>query len=261
MTEHMSRHLTDAEVLRYADGEGVEPERDGWSRHLEACDRCAAEIDTLRAEDRLIRDWLARADFEAGATDGLDPGGIAGTRARTGKTAAGTDAAVGTKARIARPRPWLRAAVIVGLIAGALATVPPVRAWVGGWIAPLLSSDRAAPAEAVDPAPVDPQVLRFVPDAGPFTVVFDAAVDGTLRLARADGSEAVLTLNGRSEPVVSPTGIRIGSARPGNDYELRLPARTSSVQLRIGGRETSVGADELDRGLVMPLGEGELPDG
>jgi hypothetical protein len=256
MTEHgTGRHLTDAEVLRYVDGEGADGERDGWNRHLEACDRCAAELDTLRTEDRVIRDWLERAHFEADAADRIEPPTVGRP------DIAPAPAAGGSAGRAARPRPWLRAAVIVGLIAGALATVPPVRAWVGGWISPLLSSGEETPPEAVDPPPVDPQILRFVPDAGPFTVAFEAPVDGTLRLARADGSEAVLTLAGRSEPVVSPTGLRIDAARPGDDYELRLPARTTSVRLWIGRREVSVGAGELDRGLVVSLAGNGVPGG
>jgi hypothetical protein len=255
MTEHgTGRHLTDAEVLRYVDGEGADTERDGWSRHLDACDRCATEVDTLRAEDRLIRDWLERASFEAGAVDRIAAPAV--DRPDVAPIGAGRKAARGV-----RSRPWLRAAVIVGLIAGALATVPPVRAWVGGWIAPMLSSGEEPSTEAVEPTTVDPQVLRFVPDAGPFTIAFETPVEGTLRLARADGSEAVLTLTGRSEPVVSPTGLRIGAPGPGDDYELRLPARTTSVRLWIGRREVSVGAGELDRGLVVSLAGNRVPGG
>ncbi|NIP80413.1 MAG: hypothetical protein GWM90_14790 [Gemmatimonadetes bacterium] len=263
------RHLTDGEVVRYLDGEGSGAERDGWSRHLAGCERCTRELRTLRSESGLVRDWLARADFEGdGRRPGpavqpvRDPGAVGAVGVDRPARDAGRFRGADRRARVAAGAgdigrgarfgaPWLRAAAILLLFAGALAAVPPVRAWVVDRVTPLLASGDAAAPEGA-PTPVDPQVLRFIPDAGPFIVTLDDAAEATLRLGRVPGPEAVLRATGGVEPVVSATGLRL-TAGVGGDFELRLPSHTTRVRLRLGAREINVGAADLDRGWVLSL--------
>lgn len=247
-------HLTDGDVVRYVDGEGSAAERAGWERHVAGCDRCAGEVGGLRSDDRLIRSWLERAAFEAGGAGSVAVVGATGDRRPGARAVAGAP-----RRRPAEPRvrPWLQAAAVLVLLAGALATVPPVRAWVLDRVAPLLTSD-PAPAGTAAPATVDPQVVRFVPDAGPFVLTLDDPANATLRLGRASGAEAVLRAESRSEPVVSATGVRVAGTGGGGEYELSLPPQTTGVRLRLGGRELRLDGAQLDRGLVLSMdGEGQ----
>ena len=240
-------HLTDGDVVRYADGEGAGEERAAWARHLAGCGRCTGEVRAYRSDDRLIAAWLDRAAFEAEAERGSAPLTATPDRRRPAATRF--------------PGMGLRAAAVVLLAAGVLTAVPPVRAWVLDRVAPLVTSE-SGPAEAAGPAgeapaAVDPQVLRFVPDSGPFVVAVDHPAHATVMLGRAQGPEAVLRADVRAEPVVSATGVRVAGEVAGEegagDLELRLPAQTTSVRLRLGGRELQVDGGQLDRGVVLSL--------
>jgi hypothetical protein len=240
-------HLDDGELVRYMDTEGTHEEARRWDDHLAACPHCRREAETLRAQSGVVGRWLAMADFDAGATPVAGP---VRPMAHDGRARAW--AAVATRG------PWLKAAAITLLLAAPLAAFPPVRGWIVEQVA-LLRADGPAPTAALH-APAGPgaSAIRFVPDPGTFTLVMDAAqLEGSLRVGRAPGAEAVLEVRGDGllpEPTVSARSVRIANTEATTvSYSLSLPAGVESVRVEIGGRRVLLDAGELDRSATIPL--------
>lgn len=248
------RHLDEAELVRYVDGEHPPDEALRWRRHVDTCAACRREVADIRAESALFSGWLDRADFEADLSPAppLATAPAAGSRGAPGTGVAAQTSRNGRPVRAARrlaASPWLKAAVIVLLVAAPLAAFPGVRAWV---------SRVAGGGEAAVEAPVEAvsgPVIRFQPTAGSFTVRIDGPPLGTLTLERAEGTEAVLRIAGDAEPVVSAGLLRIRAGQTGAEYRLTLPAIVADVRVELGERAIRVTGPEVDAGRTIPLGE------
>lgn len=61
----------------------------------------------------------------------------------------------------------------------------------------------------------------------------------------------------QAELLVLPAGVRIQGA-PGAtaDYRLTVPASVRTVRVRVGGRETTLTAEEVEAGARVELGGG-----
>lgn len=260
------RHLDDAELVRYVDGEHDPAHAARWREHVASCDRCHAEAAVIRSQSGLVSGWLDRAAFEADLPDRpdlTDLAGLRGLRSDGGEAAlplAGATRRDGTPGRgraagVGVPvasTAWLRAAVIVLLLAAPLAAFPSLRVWVmdqvGRAVGPAAIEDTRATRPDAGP------LVRFTPDAGGFTVrVESTAAGATLRLERADGAEATLRLAGAAEPVVSAGALRIRGGEPGAAHRLALPAAVTGVVVVVGQRVIRVTADELDEGRTLDL--------
>lgn len=227
-------HLSDADLVRHLDLEGDADELDRRETHLRACEDCAGRVRRMGVQSDVVRSWLGRADHEH------RPASRPAPRRRSG---AG---------------PWLRAAVIVLLVAAPLAAVPPVRDWVAERVG-LGGTQEAAPAAATAAETTAGAAIRFTPAPGTFTVRLDGPVPGTtLALGRAPGLEAVLDgapaprSEGEDAPVVSEDVLRL-PATPGRRWELRVPAAVDAVHVITGDGAVRVPAAALDAGRVLDL--------
>jgi hypothetical protein len=227
-------HLSEADLVRHLDREGDAAEQDRRETHLRACDACAGRARQLGGQSDLVRAWLYRADHDH------------------------SPASLPTARRRAAAGPWLKAAIIVLLLAAPLAAVPPVRDWVAERIGLAGVRDPAPSALATAETP-GRAAIRFTPQPGTFTVRLDAPVPGaTLALGRADGTEAVLDVAPAEEsevgdaPVVSEDAVRL-PATPDRRWELRVPASVDAVRVIAGGGALHVTAAALDAGRVVDL--------
>lgn len=219
----IERHLSDGDLLRYIDGDAAADDRRRWHRHVEDCPRCAGDIRSLERDSRLLSDWLDRASFEA-----------ASRRPRSMSLA-----------------PWARAAAILVLMAAPVAAIPAVRSWVVEWV---VGGEDAAVADLAHASAADEStVLRFVPAAGELEVRFDSEVQGSISIHRSMEPEAMLTsIGGAPEAVVSASMLQIRNPQPGR-YQLRVPARTTELRIRIGDRTVAVTGSRIDRGTTVEL--------
>jgi anti-sigma factor RsiW len=277
------RHMDNGELVRYVDGELAPAEARRWETHMASCQRCSREIDAVRSESGRLSDWLSLADFEAdldraappftapaltladaeastatartegpvrpttaGPADSAQPA-AASTAPTRGHTGQKTDG--GSAVRTA----WLKAAIIVLLLAAPLAAFPGVR----GWVVQQMSRDGGAVSETFPAAVLASPVIRFEPAAGSFAVRLPGPTDGgilTLERTEPDtGVEAVLRIEGAAEPVVAERVLRILDAQPGTRLSLALPPAVTDVRIFLGDREIPVGSDEIDAGLTVLL--------
>lgn len=259
-TANATRHLDEGELMRYVDGEGSPTERTVWERHLAGCDRCAADIDAVGSESRLLSGWLDRADFEADLPSDLTAPGAAPAVASDDAAVISLDGRRPAGRRDARHRsgwsPWLRAAAALVLLAGPLAAIPAVRTWVIERVSPAETSPSAALAdpEATQPSPV----IRFLPDPGTFTVRVEAPAGGQLAIGRSTGEEAQLRLSGDGpDPVVAASSVRLQSTAADGRYALLLPVSVTTVEVVIGGvRRAIVDGADIEAGRVVRLDSG-----
>lgn len=246
-TEAMA-HLSDGEVVRHLDLEGDPAQRGRREEHVRSCDHCAERVRLLGRQSETVARWLERADGP------LRPLSAPEVRAAAGGFAAGASSGRGGPGRREAVRPWLRAAVIVLLLAAPLAALQPVREWVVERIG--LAEETTEPATAAAEA-ADPSVIRFTPAPGVFTVrVTEPAAGATLSIGRADGEEAVLRGASRGgAPVVSDDALRLagGASAAGRLYELRVPASVVEVRVIVGSRVARIGAREMEAGSRVDL--------
>lgn len=257
-----ARHLGDADLMRYIDAEGEADERHRWDRHLDGCATCRDAAAALRADSETVARWLVAADFEGAATavaPAIEPARLEplpatdddGARVRTAPVRVWRDAVGGS--------PWLKAAVIVLLLAAPVAAAPAVRDWLAERVG-LNRTDAPALTSAVDAHDATaPAVIRFVPAPGSFAVVLDAGpAGGMLHVERSTGPEALLEVTGGwpgPTPVVAASSLRITNIAAGAvTYRLALPSQVESVLLDIDGRRVRLDASTLDRATTIPLG-------
>ncbi|HSR43512.1 MAG TPA: zf-HC2 domain-containing protein [Longimicrobiales bacterium] len=277
------RHMDNGELVRYVDGELAQAEARRWEAHMASCPRCSREIDAVRSESGRLSDWLSLADFEADLDRAAPPfaapaltladTGAPAPAARTTDTvrpvavdpadAAPPAAAPPTSgvAHTARKgdggsavrTAWLKAAIIVLLVAAPLAAFPGVR----GWVVERMSPDGGAVSETFPAAVLASPVIRFEPAAGSFTVRLPGPTEGgilTLERTESDAAvEAVLRIEGTAEPVVAERVLRILDAEPGTRFSLSLPPAVTDIRVLMGDVEIPVDGDEIDAGLTLPL--------
>jgi anti-sigma factor RsiW len=268
-----SDHMDDPQLVRYIDREGSPDDRRHWDAHLGSCPRCRSEVATLRDQSAAITAWLDRADFERGAhapaATAAAPlaappvGPIVGTIAPTGGAhpPAPTPTAAGrSRLPFAGAGSWLKAAVIVLLVAAPLVAITPARGWVADRLGLADTEQHLTPAaRAVGEMEAAAAVIRFAPAPGTFQVAIEAPQErGDLTLGRVDaGSLAVLEVVGAGpwpEAVVSAQGVRIeNEAAAAASYRLLLPPEVTAVGLTLAGRQVLVAGPEIDRGTVLRL--------
>lgn len=242
-TAGRSPHLGEGELLRLLDGDAGHLRLTRWEAHVSGCDRCARDLDDLRADTATVRDWLARASFEADLAGRENPGRTHAAPPR----------------RPASPVPgWLRIAAVLALLAAPLAAVPSVRVWLVERFSPGAETSPAAAPSSPEAQAFRSSPILFAPASGEFAVRLDAAqAAGILRIGRADGSDARLEITGDlpAGPVVSATSLAIRNATGSTaSYTLDLPARVGRVVVRIGDRTiATLDARAIDSGTNVSL--------
>ena len=217
--------VTDAELIRYLDGELTDTERVDVTLRVHADAASAARLDTLRRRSAGLQALLARTDEPQ-----------AGTASRR-------EIVVREARRRAPSFPLLRAAAIVLAVAAAALLVPPVRAWLvegvlgrGGVESPVPTP----PASAGPAATADPLRIAFTVQGEVFVIEIERGQSqGELIVDRRDGEQAAAELIG--DPSDADLMVRSGSLRISNrdgataSYRVSLPASVRTVTVRGAG--------------------------
>lgn len=239
---------SDAELVRYIDGELEGEERARVEDAVASDPQLAARLDTLRRRQQRLQSMLTR-------TDPPVPDRRAAVLANVPSATSSRTAPAGSQ--------WLlRAAAVILVLAGIVSLVPPLRAWIVDQLVRVTAPDPAAPPP--------PPPLSDVPDTVgvefshsfqnfDFELV-NAQRAGSIRIIVADVETVqaeIRTRTGREEFFRIPEGLRIVNA-PGTvaDYEITLPSTIRRVRVVVGGREVEVystrSADGRDRVFPLP---------
>ncbi|HEY8469803.1 MAG TPA: hypothetical protein VIL18_09175 [Longimicrobiales bacterium] len=250
--------VTDAELVRYLDGEIEGAPRTALEARIAAAPDAAARLDMLRRRSTRLSALLAELDPSAEEVQ---------------QSAAAIRPAVEAGAQASRGWPWgpaaLRWAAAVALLLGASAAVPPARAWMIERVrdaAEALGLLDAAPEPAVEAPTVGAQ---DAPQAMSVRVTFEVRADtfeieapprGRLIVRRGAGStgSAESTDATGVNLVVLPAGLRIeGATTDDARYDVVLPPSVAAVRVRAGAGAATLHAlppagEELRIDLARP---------
>lgn len=234
--------MTDAELIRYLDGELVDAESEALSARLAAEPGLSERLDTLRRRSARLSVLLAEAD----------PTDLEVHRSAHAILATLRES---SRQRVlpAASQPWfrrapvaMRAAAAIALLLGLALAVPPARAWVVERVREVAEAlgltSPSAPVPEASPdvsgaQPVGAEVgVTFTVAPGTFEVQVPQPV-GNLILRRGDGATGSAEAPGVPGVsfVVLPGGLRIeGPASASASYVVTLPAEVTSVRVRVG---------------------------
>jgi len=250
--------VTDAELVRYLDGEIEGAPRAALEARIAAAPDTAARLDTLRRRSARLSALLAELDPSAAdvqqSAEAIRPATAAGARPSRGWL----------------PGPAsLRWAAAVALLLGAALAVPPARAWMverARDAAEALGLLDTAPEPAVEaPTGAAPDAIQ----AAPVRVTFEVRADtfeieapprGRLIVRRGAGPTGSAESAGAPgvDLVVLPTGLRIeGTTTDDARYDVALPASVAAVRVRAGAgaallRALPAAGEELRIDLARP---------
>ncbi len=247
-------HPSEGVLQAFIDGELAADERARIAAHLEGCADCRGELEGLRAAAALFSTAVRRGDIAVAERD------LAGTRAailrraeaRRGRPALQILPPSGERA-VAVRRAFLRAAVLVLLVAGAAsAAVPgsPVRRFfVGLWheTTRLLGFRPEAPrapvpvriAPAPAPAPAPPSGVSVLPEDGQIRiVVHDAARGLRVHVRVLDTDRASVEADGLAASAHFRTGpgrIEVSGGGAG-DLRIGIPRSAERASVAVDGK-------------------------
>jgi len=222
--------LLDGRLIRLLDGEATADERDELLQLLESSAEARERYASLEgASGRLSESLTAETDVPV-----LPPLDLP-QRVAPGRTIF----------RFPAVSPGWRVAATVAFLLAAGLTVQPVRAWlvtgVNRVMEMLSPEDQPVPAVVVEQQEDSgPSRVSFVPDTDVFVIEVSAPqATGTLFVETVTGVDQVVAavVNGEGENLlVLPSGLRIGNqAASTADYRITVPARLSSVEIRVAG--------------------------
>ena len=227
--------MTDAELVRYLDGEIEGAPRAALEARIAAAPDAAARLDTLRRRSARLSALLAELDPSVEEVQ------------QSAAVIRPTVAAGAERSRRWLPGPAvLRWAAAVALLLGAALAVPPARAWMIERVrnaAGALGLLHTAPEPAVkmptgaapDAAQAASVRVTFEVRADTFEIV--APPRGRLVLRRGTGPSGSAETSGApgADLVVLPTGLLIeGATTDDARYDVELPASVAAVRVRAG---------------------------
>ena len=235
--------MTDAELVRYLDGEIEGGPRAALEARIAAAPGAAARLEALRRRSTRLATLLAELDPPA---------------TQVNESAAAIRPVVA--AGVAPARAWppgpapLRWAAAIALLLAAAFTVPPARAWmierardVAEALGLAAASPEAAPdapaGSAADAAQAASLSVTFAVSADTFEI--QAPARGRLTVRRGAGAAGSAASAGTpgGDLVVLPAGLRIeGTTTRDARYEVTLPASVAAVRVRVGAGAATVHA-------------------
>jgi hypothetical protein len=251
--------VTDAELIRYLDGELDDDERGRIDEALAGDPGLARRFAQLRTRAERLSALLGATDAApavAAAPPAASAPGAAAPPAAPAKVIdlnAAWAAQQGVPPHPVRPyRPlagWLRAAAVVAFLLAGTLLVPPVRAWIAGVLARAFDKGDEATAIGSRPVaspPVDTLSITFATGSATFTLEFAAAPTAgrlVVERTRIDSVFAALYTTGGGEELqrVRSDLLRVANAAASTaDYRLVLPSVVSTVVVRVPGRADAV---------------------
>lgn len=243
------QHVSEADLVRYIDGELTVAERARVAEHLLGCRGCAAELESLRS----ARDGFA-ALLAGSPVEELDSARRAMTfaalQAAAEESAPAPDIAPRREAPGVRTAlRLLRAAAVGAVLLGGALVYPPSRAAVADLFNAAV--DRAERIAGIE-QPVAEQRIRltgtgigYIPRSETFVVEIESRQNsGALVLGVASGASVNATAHGGHEIVdlvILPGGMRIANTSEAtSDYAVSLPQTLRQVRVIIPGEEDLV---------------------
>lgn len=231
--------IDDGLLVRYLDGELDAAEQQRIDAAL-AHDRVLVQrLETLRRRSGTLRSLLERSDlpFEG-------PGVRSIESARAPRTS----------------RVWLRAAAVILLLGGAIAAVPPLRAWVVTQVQRVTGN--SGNDETPAPAPADAGfATSFVVTSTTIDIVVGRQAGGRLIVRVEDVTEATASVRrtrDQGEEVMWQAGtLRITSTAASTaEFDVVVPASVTTVRVRLPDAEPIVytTAEPSNRSRVFDLG-------
>jgi hypothetical protein len=235
--------MDDGLLVRYLDGELDATERQRLDAAIAHDVALAQRLVTLRHRSGTLRSLLQQTDvpFDAPGVRSIE----------TARSVSNT------------PRRWLRAAAILLLLGGAVAAVPPLRAWVVTQVQRVTGAlpDMEPPPTASEP--LDRFATSFTTSASTIDIEITSAQAGGRLIVRIEDVESasaeVRRPRDEGEGVTwLPTGtLRITSAPASTaEYDIVVPRAVDSVRVRLPGAQPVVYAtsDVANRRRVFELG-------
>lgn len=275
MTANQSpgRIPTDADLIRYLDGEASADERERIDA-AQADDAAVSErLDTLRSRGERLGELLAQTDPDAQVIDAANPARRTSSEAREQAVdpperddfvAQVRSIYVARLKARGRPRDrsgWLRAAAVIIALLGASLLVPPVRAWIVDRLEAITGDEGTAaePSPGMPPDAGAPIAYDITVTGSVLEVAIDEVqVDGELVIGRSAAAGAHLEPlgGGAGDPVLlSSDRVRIQNAAGStSSYRLTVPPAVTTVRLRVSDREAhTVTVDEEE--IRIPLSD------
>ncbi|MGH7555005.1 MAG: hypothetical protein ACREMQ_18550 [Longimicrobiales bacterium] len=236
--------MSDADLIRFLDGEVDGAERESLAARIAADSAATRRLESLRTRTDDLSGWLRDL--------GPDERDIS-SAARVIRPSVGHSNANRTAWRhvIASTPPLLRAAAIVLLFASAALAVPPARAWMLdtfkrfastlGTGQPVQTND----APSIVPEPTPDISYRFAVRSDTFVVRVTGRLAGRLMLETTMAEQASAEVRGGPGAglILLPGGVQFESAaEPGAVFDVKLPPRVRIVRVRIDG-QPDVGFD------------------
>jgi anti-sigma factor RsiW len=236
---HAPSVVTDADLIRYLDGELDGGARASFEQRVAAMPALAARLEKLSRRSSNLSRLLAEVDPSDGAA---------------GRSELHVRARLGAGGRADQPRRglWRAVAAVAAILLLAL-VVPPARAWLlerGRALAGALgvvgenAPEPRTPTVEPDPSPAagPDAAIEFAVTGDTFDVDVPAA-DGTLviRVGRGTSGRAEATDEGESTVVVLASGVRIeGRSTPSAVYSLTLPPSVTTLRVTRRGAAPEV---------------------
>ena len=228
----MNTHeITDAELIRYLDGELRGADRSELDARLAATPAAAERLAALRQRSARL----------AGLIGTADPNELE-TQRSARAIRAQVEKAERTQRWLPRMSPALRAAAVITLLLGFGLAVPPVRAWMIEQVRQLVAALREPAAQPQPPAQTTPAAAQ--PQEAPVAIGFAVSSDTfTIIALNAQGelivqrdtitrASAEQAANSGANLLVAPNGLRIEGGTPEAIHTLRLPERVRMVVFR-----------------------------
>jgi hypothetical protein len=247
--------VSDADLVRFLDGEAEGAERDALAARIAADPAATERLATLRARTADLGSWLRDlgpwdgeiADAARVLRDRLRIGGTGVTTAARVEVARATDGqrarrGAGVRGLVHATPPLLRAAAIVLVFASAALAVPPARAWLvatAARVADALGLRAPPPAPAAASPEAGPDVTYHFPIAGDTLYLqVSGTPAGQVVLRRTASANAYAELSGGGgASVVLEADRRIRYVSAGSTaavLTLGLPSHVSVASVRVG---------------------------
>lgn len=223
-------HLDEGTIQGFLDNELPPRERSAAAEHLMACADCRSAHDQLSGSKSLFSSAVAELDAPARPTPDWD--GV-----------------VSAPRRASRAAPFVRAAVLVLLVAAAAtAAVPgsPVRQWIVAAVQDDTRDPTDAPADLrpVDAAPGSsapaafPAGVSLLPGSGRLDVAVTGVEDAAIRLITSEGESVAVSATGATRDPAFRTGADGIEVRDGVGGEIlvEVPSSAAAVRLLVEGR-------------------------
>jgi hypothetical protein len=230
--------VSDADLIRFLDGEIDGAERESLAARIAADSVAARRLESLRTHTTDLSGWLR----DLGPDDRDISSAARVIRPRISHPTANRTA---WRRIIASTPPLLRAAAVVLLFASTALAVPPARAWMLDAFQRIANAlGTAEPPHSNDlpliiPEPTPDISYRFAVSSDTFMIRVTGQLAGRLMLQKTSDVQASAEVRGGTAAglILLPEGVQFESAaEPGAVFDVKLPPHVRVVRVQIAGQ-------------------------